>query len=248
MFSLEGKCALVTGASGGIGAAIALALARQGADVALHYNSNAAAAAQLVLDIREMGRKTVHIQGDLRQAGDCENLWLESEKELGQVDILVNNAGLIKFAFLGLMSEAAWDEVMDVNLKSAFLLSKKAARSMARRKWGRIINISSQAGQTGEVMAAHYSAAKAGMIGLTKSTSRELAPSGITCNAIAPGFVESAMTAGTTEDRRTKQLALVPVGRFGWPEEIAALTVYLASPEAAYVTGQVFAIDGGLRM
>jgi 3-oxoacyl-[acyl-carrier protein] reductase len=144
-------------------------------------------------------------------------------------------------------SEATWDEVQDVNLKAAFLLSKAAARSMSRAKRGRIINISSQAGQMGDVMRAPYSAAKAGLIGLTKATARELAAQGITCNAIAPGFIETDMTTGD-EAKREAQRKLVPVARFGQPEEVAALAAFLASDEAAYITGQCFAIDGGLRM
>jgi 3-oxoacyl-[acyl-carrier protein] reductase len=189
MFSLEGKSALVTGSSRGIGRAIALAFARQGADVALHFHQNEAAALEVAEQIREMGRRVVVLQADARVSSEIEALYGEAETQLGPLDIVVNNAGGLKHAFLGLMSESAWDETIDSHLKAAFLLSKKAARSMNRRKTGRIINISSQAGQTGEVMAAHYSAAKAGLIGLTKATARELAGSNVTCNAIAPDLL-----------------------------------------------------------
>lgn len=247
MFTLDGKIALVTGSSRGIGRAIALAFARQGADVALHFHQNEAAAREVEALIQELGRRVVVLQADARVSSEIEGIYAEAETQLGPLDIVVNNAGGLKYAFLGLMSENAWDETLDSHLKAAFLLSKKAARAMNRRKTGRIINISSQAGQTGEVMAAHYSAAKAGLIGLTKATARELAGSKVTCNAIAPGFIETDLTAGD-EKKREAQVAMVPLKRFGRAEEVAALAVYLASDEAAYVTGQVFAIDGGLRM
>jgi 3-oxoacyl-[acyl-carrier protein] reductase len=248
LFDLTGKNALVTGSSRGIGRAIALALATQGANVAVHYHQNEDAARQVQAEIEALGRRAVILGADARDSAAYENLWARAEAELGPLDILVNNAGMFKGAFLGLMSEKAWDETLQLDLKSAFLLSKRAARAMSRRKQGRILNISSQAGQTGEVMGAHYSAAKAGLIGLTKATAREMATYGVTCNAIAPGFVETDLTAASPAEKRDAQRTLVPLGRFGRVEEIAALAVYLASNEAAYVTGQVFAIDGGLRM
>ncbi|HEX9997772.1 MAG TPA: 3-oxoacyl-ACP reductase family protein [Abditibacterium sp.] len=247
MFDLSNKIALVTGSSRGIGASIALTLARAGADVALHFHQNEAAAREIEAQIVALGRRALVLQADLRDSSEIEALWTQSETQLGPIDILVNNAGALSSAFLGLMSEKTWDETLDLNLKAAFLLSKKAARSMNRRKTGRIISISSQAAQTGEVMAAHYCAAKAGLLGLTKATARELAASNVTCNAIAPGFVETDLLS-SDEKKRAAQIALVPLKRFGKPEEIAALTLYLASDEAAYVTGQTFAIDGGLRM
>ncbi len=248
MFDLTNKTALVTGASRGIGRAIALALASQGADVAVHFHRNEDAAKAVVEEIEQMGRRAVAVGADARDFKAFSELFARAETELGPLDILVNNAGMLKPAFLGLMSEASWDETLDVDLKAAFALSKKAARAMFGRKRGRIINVSSQAGQTGEAMAAHYSAAKAGLLGLTKAAARELAPANVTVNAIAPGFVETDMTSGDNEKKRAAQLALVPLKRLARPEEIAAMAVYLASDEAAYVTGQVFAIDGGLRM
>lgn len=248
MFDLTNKNALVTGASRGIGRAIALALAAQGADVAVHFHRNEDAAKAVVEEIEQLGRRAVAVGADARDFAAFGELFARAEAELGPLDILVNNAGMLKPAFLGLMSEASWDETLDVDLKAAFALSKKAARAMFGRKRGRIINVSSQAGQTGEAMAAHYSAAKAGLLGLTKSAARELAPANVTVNAIAPGFVETDMTAGDNEKKRAAQLNLVPLKRLARPEEIAAMAVYLASDEAAYVTGQVFAIDGGLRM
>ena len=247
MLDITNKTALVTGASRGIGRAIALALAGQGADVAIHYHSREDAAREVAEQIEALGRRAPVFSADARSGEALQAMWKEAEASLGKIDILVNNAGLLKSGFLAMTSEATWDEMLDVNLKAAFLLSKLAARSMSRRKHGRIINISSQAGQMGDVMRAPYSAAKAGLIGLTKATARELAAQGITCNAIAPGFIETDMTAGD-EARREAQRKLVPVGRFGRPEEVAALAAFLAADEAAYITGQCFAIDGGLRM
>jgi 3-oxoacyl-[acyl-carrier protein] reductase len=247
MFSLSGKTALVTGGSRGIGAATARALAQQGADIAISYHTREDAAQAVVAEIEQIGRRAFAFAADARDMAQLQSLWKEAEATLGHIDILVNNAGLLKNGFLAMTSEASWDEVLDVNLKSAFQLSKLAAKAMSRRKTGRIINISSQAAQMGDVMRAPYSAAKAGLIGLTKATARELAASGVTCNALAPGFIETDMTTGD-EARREAQRKLVPIGRFGKPEEVAALITFLASDEAAYITGQCFAIDGGLRM
>jgi 3-oxoacyl-[acyl-carrier protein] reductase len=253
MFDLTGKTALVTGGSRGIGAAIARALASQGADVAISFQSREDAARQVAQEIEATGRRAFPFQVEARNSAQLQGLWRESEAALERIDILVNNAGLIKNGFLAMTSEASWDEVLDVNLKAAFLLSKLAAKAMSRRspdgayRGGRIINISSQAAQMGDVMRASYAASKAGLIGLTKATARELAASGVTCNALAPGFIETDMTQGD-EGRRENQRKTVPLARFGTPQEVAALAVFLASDEAAYITGQCFAIDGGLRM
>ncbi len=247
MFDLSEKTALVTGASRGIGRAIALALAHQGADVAVHYHTGEENAREVANGIEAMNRRALIVSADARSGDELTAMWKEIEAQWGRVDILVNNAGILKNSFLAMTSETSWDEVLDVNLKAAFWLSKLAARSMSRRKSGRIINISSRAGQMGDVMRAPYAASKAGLLGLTKAAARELAASNITVNAIAPGFIATDMTSGD-ETKSEAQRKLVPIGRFGSPEEVAALAVYLASDEAAYVTGQVFGIDGGLRM
>ena len=246
MFDLSGKTALITGASGGIGRAIALALVHQGANCVLHFHANEQAAQELQREIGNKGRAAVALGADLRDGDAIKTLW-QSAGEFSPIDILVNNAGLIKSSFLAMTSDAAWDEVFDVNLKAAFQLSRLASRAMTRRKNGRIINIASRAGESGDVFRASYSAAKAGLIGLTKTAARELAASGTTCNAISPGFIETAML-DADETRRDAQRKLVPLARFGTPEEVAALAVFLASNEAAYITGQTFGIDGGLRM
>ena len=247
IFNLDGKSALVTGSSRGIGRAIAIALAQNGADVAVHYQHNETAARETAAQIETLGRRAPIFQADLRDMAQVKNLWTQAQSELGQIDILVNNAGILKSGFLAFTSDANWDEVLDVNLKSAFALCRLAAKSMSRHKSGRIINLSSRAGEMGSAMRAPYSAAKAGLIGLTKTAARELAAHNVTVNAIAPGFIATEMLSDDETQRET-QRQLVPLKRFGTPDEVAALALYLASDEAAYVTGQVWGIDGGLRM
>lgn len=250
MFDLHGKTALITGASGGIGSAIARALAAQGADCVLHFHANETAARALEAEIRGMGRRVTALPADLADGEAIKQLWQQAEAfaaEGAPLGILVNNAGLIKSSFLAMTSDEAWDEVQNINLKAAFRLTKLAARGFSRRKNGRLINIASRAGESGDVFRAGYSAAKAGLIALTKTAARELAASGTTCNAVAPGFIETAML-DADEARRETQRKLVPLGRFGTPAEVAAMVAFLASDEAAYITGQSFGIDGGLRM
>ena len=248
MFELNGKVALVTGGSRGIGRAIALALADRGARVAVNYVRNAEAAAEVVQAIGGGGSEAVAVQGDVAKAEDARRLIDETKKAFDGLDILVNNAGLTQDGLLLRMSEEAWDHVMEVDLRGAYLCTKAALRSMIRQRWGRIINIASVAGLVGNAGQANYAAAKAGLIGLTKSVAKEVASRNVTANAVAPGLVSTEMTSELTEGQERAVLQLVPLGRPATPEEIAAAVVFLASEEAAYITGSVLAVDGGLVM
>ena len=246
MFDLTDKVALVTGGSRGIGRAIALALAGQGARVAVNYVTNRDAADEVVRQIGE-GR-AVAIQGDVADAGDAKRLVEETIAAFGSLQILVNNAGLKQDNLLLRMSEDAWDRVMAVDLRGAYLTTKVALRPMIRQRWGRIVNIASVAGLVGNAGQANYAAAKAGLIGLTKSVAKEVASRNITANAIAPGLVETEMTADLTEEQQQAVLQMTPLGRAATPEEIAPAVAFLASEEAGYITGAVLTIDGGLVM
>lgn len=248
MFDLNEKVALVTGGSRGIGRAIAIALAERGARVAVNYVANAEAAAAVVEEIAGAGGQAIAIQGDVSQAEDAKRLVSETLAQFDGLHILVNNAGLTKDDLLLRMSEEAWDRVMEVDLRGAFLCTKAAIRPLIRQRWGRIINIASVAGMVGNAGQANYAAAKAGLIGFTKAIAKEVASRKVTANAIAPGLVRTAMTADLTEAQETAVLQLVPLGRMATPEEIAPAVVFLASEEAAYITGHVLAIDGGLVM
>jgi 3-oxoacyl-[acyl-carrier protein] reductase len=248
MFDLNEKVALVTGGSRGIGRAIALALAERGARVAVNYVANAEAAAEVVEAIAGAGGQAIAIQGDVSQAEDAKRLVNETLAQFDGLHILVNNAGLTKDDLLLRMSEEAWDRVMEVDLRGAFLCTKAAIRPLIRQRWGRIINVASVAGVVGNAGQANYAAAKAGLIGFTKAVAKEVASRKVTANAIAPGLVRTEMTADLTEAQETAVLQLVPIGRVATPEEIAPAVVFLASEEAAYITGHVLAIDGGLVM
>jgi 3-oxoacyl-[acyl-carrier protein] reductase len=248
MFDLTGKVALVTGGSRGIGRAIALGLAGQGASVAVNYVSNATAASEVVQEIVKGGREAIAIQGDVSQAADAKRIVDETIAKFGALHILVNNAGQTADDLLLRMSEDAWDRVMAINLRGAFLCTKAALRSMIRQRWGRIINVSSVAGLVGNPGQANYAAAKAGLIGFTKSVAKEVASRNVTANAIAPGLVKTEMTANLTEAQQQAVLGFVPLGRWATPEEIAPGAVFLASEEAGYITGAVLTIDGGLVM
>ncbi len=243
---LSGKRALVTGAARGIGRAVALALAEAGADVAINYKSSADAAAEVVAAIEALGRRSVALAGDVSVEDDVKALLAGAEQALGGLDILVNNAGLVRDKYLNYMTLGEWDEVIDVNLKGAFLCSKHAVRALGKSPAGRIINISSVAGLRGDALRANYAAAKAGVIGLTKATARELAKRGVTANAVAPGIIETEMTDSMPGPRRETMLSQIPLGRFGNQNEVAGLVVFLATDVAAYITGQVFVVDGGL--
>lgn len=248
MFDLSGKVALVTGGSRGIGRAIALALAEQGARVAVNYVANAQAAQEVVQRIAGCGGQAVAVQGDVSQPQDARRLVDETLAAFGALHILVNNAGLTQDELLLRMSEEAWDRVLAVNLRGAYLCTKAALRPMIRQRWGRIINIASVAGLVGNAGQANYAAAKAGLIGFTKAVAKEVASRNVTANAVAPGLVRTEMTADLTEQQEQAVLLLVPLGRPATPEQIAPAVVFLASEEASYITGAVLAVDGGLVM
>lgn len=248
MLALEGKVALVTGGSRGIGRAIALELACHGADVAINYARHAEAAAQIVAEIEALGRRAVALLADVGDFDQAAALVDAAVGALGRLDILVNNAGIVRDTLLLRMQEADWDDVLRVNLKGAFNTSKAAVRLMARQRAGRIINISSVSGLMGQVGQANYSAAKAGLIGLTKSMAREFAARGITVNVVAPGFIPTDMNVAMDETMRERLRELIPLGRFGVADEVAHAVAFLASNEAAYITGAVLPVDGGLSM
>ena len=248
MGKLEGKVALVTGGSQGIGAAIVKKLAAEGADVAFLYGHNTAAAEAVTASVEAMGRKCQAIScdvGDFKAVQDTVKAIL---KEFGGVDILVNNAGICRDKVLLAMSEEDWDVVLDTNLKSMFNTIKACYRNFMKKKAGRIINITSVSGLMGNAAQANYTAAKGGVIAMTKTVARELATRGVTCNAVAPGVIETAMTANMDQGARAALLATVPMNRIGQPEDIANCVAFLASDDAAYITGEIIRVDGGIAM
>ena len=249
MFDLTGKTALITGGSRGLGRAIALAFAGQGADVAINYRGNADAADEVVTKITAMGRRALAVQGDTSEGREaCEGIVKAALDELGSIDILVNNAGITRDNLLMRMDADEWDAVIDTNLSGPFWMTRAVARPMLKARSGRIINMSSAAGRMGNAGQANYAAAKAGLIGLTKTTARELASRGITCNAIAPGLIETDLTSDLPEAATEALKGLTPLGYVGTVDDVAAAAVYLASDEARYVTGQVLGVDGGIVM
>lgn len=246
--SLEQRVALVTGASRGIGRAIALELAARGAAVVINYHQSPERAHEVVKEIEAGGGKAAAYQADVSQFEQAQNLVKFALDTFGDLHILVNNAGITRDTLIMMMSEADWDAVLETNLKSTFNCSKAAVKHMLRKRYGRIINIASVAGQMGNPGQTNYSASKAGQIGFTKALAREVAARNITVNAVAPGFVETeilnAMPAGALE----AALKLVPLARIGQPQEIAYAVAFLASDQAAYITGQVLGVDGGMAM
>jgi 3-oxoacyl-[acyl-carrier protein] reductase len=248
MIDLTGKSAVVTGGSRGIGRAICLRLARQGADVCFSYRGNAAAAEATAADIVALGRRAVAMQGDATDPEAADALVKAALEAFGKVDILVNNAGITRDDLIMRMSVDDFRAVLETNLFGAFYAIKAVTRPMLKARSGRIVNITSVSGQAGQMGQANYSSAKAGLIGLTKATARELASRGITCNAVAPGFVLTELTQDLAQPLQDEITSRTPLGRFGTTEEIADAVAFLASDEAAFITGQVLAVDGGLVM
>ena len=248
---LSGKVALVTGSSRGIGAAIASRLAAAGAAVAINYRSSAAAADRVIDAIRAAGGEALRVPGDVSDENAAEAVVKTTADRLGRLDILVNNAGVNRDRLLLRMTAADWDEVLSVNLRGTFLPTRFAVPLMVRQRYGRIVNISSVVGLSGNPGQANYAASKAGQIGLAKAVAREVASRNITVNAVAPGFIATGddhggMTAGLTDEQRSQILTRIPAGRFGNADDVASAVLYLTSPNAAYITGQTLTIDGGL--
>ncbi|MEH7440989.1 3-oxoacyl-[acyl-carrier-protein] reductase [Bacillus sp. JJ1122] len=245
---LEGKVALVTGASRGIGREIAYELAREGASVAVNYAGSEAKALALVDEIKAMGREAFAIQSDVSNSDSVNEMVKETVERFGKLDILVNNAGITKDNLLMRMKESEWDDVININLKGVFLCTKAVTRQMMKQRSGRIINISSIVGVSGNAGQANYVAAKSGVIGLTKTAAKELSSRGITVNAIAPGFITTDMTDKLNEEVKAEMLKQIPLARFGEPKDIARAVVFLASEDSNYMTGQTLHIDGGMVM
>ena len=245
---LEGKKALVTGASRGIGRAIALALAAEGADVAVNYAGSEAAAKEVAAEIEAMGRKAIVIQADISSHEASTAMIDEVVKEFGRIDILVNNAGITRDGLLMRMKEADWDAVLTTNLKGAFNCTKAAVKYMMKQKYGRIVSISSVVGLMGNAGQANYAAAKAGVIGFTKAVAKEVAARGINVNAVAPGFIKTDMTSVLSEKVVENLVAGIPLNRLGETEDIAKAVLFLVSDDANYITGQTLHVDGGMVM
>ncbi|MCA1040733.1 3-oxoacyl-[acyl-carrier-protein] reductase [Bacillus infantis] len=245
---LDGKSAIVTGASRGIGREIALELARQGANVAVNFSGSEAKANETVEEIKALGRDAFAVKADVSDSEAVTAMMKETLEKFGSIDILVNNAGITRDNLLMRMKEEEWDEVISINLKGVFLCTKAASRQMMKQRSGRIINVSSIVGVSGNPGQANYVAAKAGVIGLTKTSAKELASRGITVNAIAPGFISTDMTDKLNEEVKEQMLSGIPLGRLGEPSDIAKVALFLASEDSRYMTGQTLHVDGGMVM
>jgi len=245
--SLSGRVALVTGASQGIGRGCALKLAASGATVVLAAR-NEERLAELVREIETGGGKAFAFPVDVADEEQVKTAFKSALGQLGKIDILINNAGITRDQLVMRMKRADWDAVLNTNLTSAYLCIQQVIGSMLKQRWGRIINITSVFGQTGQAGQANYAASKAGLIGLTMAIAREVASRSITCNAVAPGFIETSMTSGFSEDFKQNALKMIPLGRVGTPEDVASAVAFLASEEASYVTGHVLNVNGGMLM
>ncbi|MBI9011631.1 MAG: 3-oxoacyl-[acyl-carrier-protein] reductase [Clostridiales bacterium] len=243
---LDNKIAVVTGGSRGIGRAIALKLASQGASIVVNYTSNSTAADEVVKEIEALGAKGIAVKANVSVAEDIENLIKETESQLGKIDILVNNAGITRDGLLIRMKEDDWDQVLDVNLKGVFLTTKLIGKKLLKQKSGSIVNITSVVGLMGNAGQANYAASKAGVIGFTKSVAKEFASRGITVNAVAPGFIESDMTNALDEKVVENYMTAIPLSRFGKADDVANTVAFLVSDQAGYITGQTLQVDGGM--
>lgn len=246
--SLKGKTAIITGGSRGIGKACAIYLAKQGADIVFNYSNNSSMAEETADEIKNLGVKVQAVKADVKSSQDIDYLFNQALENFNSIDILVNNAGITRDTLIIRMKEEDWDTVLDINLKGVYLTCKAAAKHMMKKRQGRIINISSVVGITGNPGQANYAASKAGIIGFSKSIAKELAPRGILVNVVAPGFIDTDMTSVLGEKVKDNILSQIPLGRYGSPEDVAKLVTFLASDDNQYITGQVINIDGGMLM
>ena len=246
--NFSGKTAVVTGGSRGIGRAVCLELAKGGANVVLCYAGNEAAANDTVAACEALGARALAVRCNVAEAGEVKALMDAAVQAFGRIDILVNNAGITRDGLLMMMKDEDFDAVINANLKGTFLCMKAVSRLMMRQRYGRIVNLSSVVGLRGNAGQVNYAASKAGVVGMTKSLAKELASRGVTVNAVAPGFIETDMTAAMTDAAKTATLTSIPIQKLGAPEDVARAVAFLASDEAAYITGQVLAVDGGMAM
>ena len=242
------QTAIVTGGSRGIGRAVAVRLAKEGMNLVINYRGNSAAAEETERMCRELGAEVLLVQGDVSRAEDCEKLAAQTKESFGRVDVLVNNAGITRDGLLARMTEEDFRAVLDVNLVGPWNMMKAVNRIMMKQRYGRIVNLSSVTGLMGNMGQTNYAAAKAGILGMTKSYAREVAGRGITVNAVAPGFIDTDMTEAMPEGAKDKIIIGIPMGRTGKPEDVAEAVAFMASEQAGYITGEVLRVDGGMAM